>query len=942
MRLIPKRTKLQNTIWKSYTIWDLLVMAVFFAAVILIAMSNIPLKIKIAICLVWGVIGIVMFFPFNEDLLYKSFIRLVNFIFSNKVFKKLSDKKSTIDMLIPYRDIEEDGTIKYPGYLGAVIEIQSKNFGLLDSVEQDINIEDFALALKNIDPSRGCDLVKIDRPIILDEWEDELLRKIENTKEDDLIRKNILISRHMQISDLNTEKPLYRPFYYMVVYANNARDLNEITSNVEYCLEMAGLNPKILDDKKDVAIFLKYCNTRHFDEREIDSLDESEYLDWIKPEMIKIKSECYTIDDINAVNLAISDYPVEVGNAWGADLFNIDNTKVVMHIKGVEQGLAIKRIDKAVNELLSREDSLHKASEVLNQETHVQTMKELLVSLQNSNEHLYDVSLTVTGFANNKENIYQLKKSLRREIQNKGFKVNNLIHLQLDAIINSNISQQSSLKFLERGINSTSLAAVFPFVFSSIIEENGILIGYNNYPVIIDIWKRGDDYQNSNGMIVGTSGSGKSYFLKTALVNLYSDHCNIFILDPENEYNILCNNLGGDMIDAGTATHGMINPFHIYQILTEEGTDASPEVVYSSHLRTLESFFRIIFEGATSEVLETINNAVTLMYKKHEITEETDVSKFPADKFPIFEDLLAELKTQEKEEKSTVYKGNIQRAITYVVKFTKGGRYAALWNGKSTLETNSDFTVFNFQSLFSNKNHIVANAQMLLIFRFLEQEIINRREKNIFNKETEHTMIVADEAHLFIDPKFPIALEFFYQMTKRIRKYGGSFIPATQSISDWNATEELSSKTTAILKESQYNFILKLKPNGVEDLAELYRAGSGINDSEKRAIVKAKTGGMFFIGNDKQHSFFQVVASEYVESLFSTRNAEIDVFTRVLEEIEESQSEEEAEKVRFEETIQDNTKEKEDLRDFVCREFDNRSEDESEEKIMREIDQEER
>lgn len=885
MRLIPKKTKLQNTVWKSYTIWDLLVMAVFFAAVILIALSNMTIKARIGICVVWGLIGLVMFIPLGEELVYKSFVRLIKFIFSTKSFKKgVAGTKSTIDALIPYRDIEDDGTIKYPGYLGAVIEIQSKNFGLLDSVEQDINIEDFAMALKNIDPMKGCDLVKIDRPIILDDWEDDLMDKIDNTKEDDIIRKNILISRAMQIAELNTEKPLYRPFYYMVVYASNERDLKDIIDNVEYSLQSAGLNPRLLE-KKDVAIFLKYCNTRHFDEREIDKLDESEYLDWIKANEIKIKSEYYTIDNINAVNIAISDYPVEVGNAWGADLFNIDNTKVVMHIKGVEQGLAIKRIDKAVNELLSREDTLYKASEVLNQETHVETMRELLISLQNSNEYLYDVSFTITGFANNKENIYQLKKNLRKEVQNKGFKVNALVNLQLEALINSNISQQSSLKLVERGINSTSLAAVFPFVFSSIIEEKGLLLGYNNYPVIIDIWKRGDDYQNSNGMIVGTSGSGKSYFLKTLLVNLYSEKCNIFILDPENEYNILCHNLGGDMIDAGTAVKGMINPFHIYQILTEDGGEASPEIVYSSHLRTLESFFRIIFEGATSEVLETINNTVTVMYKKKGITEETDVSHFTADQFPTFEDLLEELKTQEKSEQKDIHQGNIQRAITYVYKFTKGGRYAALWNGYSTLETNSDFTVFNFQSLFSNKNNVVANAQMLLIFRFLEQEIINRREKNLLSLDDEHTIIIADEAHLFIDPKFPIALEFFYQMTKRIRKYAGSFIPATQSISDWNATEELSSKTTAILKESQYNFILKLKPNGAEDLVDLYRAGSGINDSEKRTIIKAKTGGMFFIGNDKQHSFFQVVASEYVESIFSSRNAKIDLFTEILDDI---------------------------------------------------------
>lgn len=878
MRLIPKNTKLKNTIWKNYTVLDFIGIAVFFAALILIGLSNIPIKVRVAICIIWGLIGAVLFIPFGEELIYKLVLRFIKFIFSKKKYEKDGKGNGTIDMLMPFLDITDEGRIKYYGYLGIVFEIKSKSFNLQDADEQDLNIEDFAMVLKNVDVQKGCDIVKIDRPVILDKWDEDLLEKI--SKEKDIVRKNLLIARELQISELN-DYSQYRPFYYLVCYANNEKDIDEIEDNIKHYLEMSGLEPKRLD-KKETAVFLKYCNSRHFNEREIEDIPENEYINWIKPNNIKMKGDSYCIDGINATTVAISDYPIEVPNAWGTDLFNFDNTKAVMHIRGVEQGIAIKRIDKAINELLSREESIYKASEVLDQQTHIDTMKELLVSLQNSNEQLYDVSFTITRYANENENIIRVKKSLIKDISNKGFRVNGLSNMQLEAFLNSNISAQSTLNIFERGINSESLASVFPFVFSSIIEEGGILLGYNDYPVLLDIWKRGDDFQNSNGMIVGTSGSGKSYFLKTLLVNSYSDNCNIFILDPENEYSILCQNLDGDMIDAGTATKGMINPFHIYQILTEDGEKASPEIVYSAHLRTLESFFKIIFDGVNSETLETINNTVTMMYKSKGISEDTDVSEFKPEQFPTFEDLLDILKTQEKNENSEIKRGLIQRAITYIYKFTKGGRYSALWNGYSTLETNSDFTVFNFQSLFSNKNNVVANAQMLLIFRFLEQEIINRRERNSTSGKVEHTIIVADEAHLFIDVHYPIALEFFYQMTKRIRKYGGAFIPATQSISDWNATDELSSKTTAILKESQYNFILKLKPNGVEDLADLYRSGSGINETEKRTIVKAKTGGMFFIGNEKQHSFFQVIASEFAEDMFSSRGADRTIFTKLL------------------------------------------------------------
>lgn len=875
MRIIPKKTKMENKIWKCYSIIDLIGIGIFLASIILIALSN--LKFKIPFAIIWAIFGVILFIPTGGDLLYRSFLQWIKYVFSKKTFndKKLKNGKVSIDMLVPYKDILDDGTIKYPGYFAKVIEISSKEFELLSEDEQDMNIEDFSEILRYLE-NMVADIVKIDRPIIFDKWEMELERKIE--VETNNTRKNILISRLMQIKALNGDEKIYRPFYYLVIYSNSIDKLDNILDNIKCSFEMAELEASILD-KKETAVFLKYCNTREFDEREIEEISEDKYLDWIKASEIQITNEGYKIDDIWASTMAIEDYPLEVGNAWGAEIFNIDNTKVVMHINQVDQTLAIKRIDKSVNELLSREDSLNKASEVMAHKTHIDTMSELLASLQNQNEVLFDVSFTVTTFAYKKENILKLKKNIKTQIANKGFKINTLRNRQLEALINSNISKASMLKKFERGINSSSLAAVFPFVFSSIIEDRGILLGYNNYPVILDIWKRGKNYQNSNGMVIGSAGSGKSYFLKTLLSHLYSDNVNIFILDPENEYNILCNNLNGEMIDVGGAIKGRINPFHIYKILSEDGREASSAVVYSSHLRTLESFFRIIFEGASSEVLETINNAVTKMYYEKGINEDIDINNLKPEDFPTFEDLLLTLKTQEKNIIDGIQKGNILRAITYVLKFTKGGRYSNLWNGESTLKTDNDFTVFNFQSLFSNKNNVVANAQMLLVFRYLEQEIINQREKNSSSNIKQRTVIVADEAHLFIDSKYPIALEFFYQMTKRIRKYDGAFIPATQSISDWNSTEELRNKTTAILKESQYNFIFKLKPSGVDDLIDLYRTGSGINNEEARYLVKAKTGNMFFIGNDKEHFKFTVLADSYIKEIFENKNADVEFFT---------------------------------------------------------------
>ena len=199
--------------------------------------------------------------------------------------------------------------------------------------------------------------------------------------------------------------------------------------------------------------------------------------------------------------------------------------------------------------------------------------------------------------------------------------------------------------------------------------------------------------------------------------------------------------------------------------------------MFGSHLKFLESFYKTVMPECDVDVLELINNATVEMYEARGINEYTDCSNYKPKDFPIFEDLYALINDRLAQEENILFRNNLLRAQMYLKKFASGGRYADIWNEPSTLLTTSDFVVFNFQSLFANKNQIVANAQMLLLFRFLEQQIINIREANNASGSVRHIMVFADEAHLFIDKNCPTAVNFFYQMNKRIRSITARLFP---------------------------------------------------------------------------------------------------------------------------------------------------------------------
>ena len=168
----------------------------------------------------------------------------------------------------------------------------------------------------------------------------------------------------------------------------------------------------------------------------------------------------------------------------------------------------------------------------------------------------------------------------------------------------------------------------------------------------------------------------------------------------------------------------------------------------------------------------------------------------------------------------------------------------------------------------------IANAQMLLVMKWLDNEIIKNKEFNAKYGTKRKIIVVIDEAHVFIDTKYPIALDFMFQLAKRIRKYNGMQIVITQNIKDFVGSPEIARKSTAIINACQYSMIFALSPNDMDDLCTLYEKAGGINETEQQDIVNNNRGSAFMITGPLSGANASIVASEYVKSLFGEGNKE--------------------------------------------------------------------
>lgn len=894
MRIIPKKTKVSMEFFKGIEIPDVLVGTVGISIVISVLFSNLPYRMGIAL-------GIAVLFgasiiPIDGDKGYRLIYNVLKYLARYRVFKEEPVKKGepTIKDITPFTGI--DGSfIEYGGeYYGIVVSIPDIEFKFYTEARQNQMIDHvFGSVLRTISGSESASLIKIDRPILYDSYleaEDHKLAELKEAyingllnEEELTTRVGIIQDRKEQIRFLNDRDKVYAPFYYLAFFHRDKEMLLSQARNMVNTMSVDNWNCKILSEK-ELVVFLKYNYTLFFDEREVYQLTKDQYMDWILPKQIKINSRTVQYDNIVTHNFRVTDYPTLVGNAWGANLFSKPDTKVVMKMQMVDQYKGIRQIDRAIDELREQSNSTGKTSKLMELQTHVDTLVEVLAMLQSDNETLLDVNIFVTAYdyelseqmlkpgkKKTSNSIASMKKQVKRSLSEENFKSSDNYMQQFEAYVSTQVSGCDAYKHYSRGIHSTSVAAVFPFVNKNICDPNGVCIGKNRgKPVFIDFFVRDKERVNSNMVVIGKSGSGKSYATKTILANLAADNSKVFILDPENEYYGLAKNMNGKVIDVGSATQGRLNPFHIITSLSddEEETDTI-NTSFSTHLQFLEEFYRQILPGIESDALEYLNNITVRMYEAKGIDAETDLSKLSAEDYPIFDDLYDKILNDYQMSSSEYGKENLRVLLNYISKFATGGRNSLLWNGPSSISTDENFIVFNFQSLLANKNNTIANAQMLLVLKWLDNEVIKNRDYNIRYGASRKIIVVIDEAHVFIDSKFPIALDFMYQLAKRIRKYNGMQIIITQNIADFVGTEELVRKSSAIINACQYSFIFSLAPNDMHDLCKLYEKAGAINESEQEEIVNNGRGHAFVVTSPSNRTGIEIVASKDMEQLFT-------------------------------------------------------------------------
>ena len=899
IRYIPGKTRVKTEFLRGISFGDIILAIVCLIFAIVIIASNLfkigGVDYRWYALFAWIGVSVVLYLPIDDGLrLWSSITLIIRFSAFSKKYIKSGKKRGykPMEMLTPFFKIDMGKFIDFGSYAGMVLEIHPLALDLMQEKAQDAIILTFSKALKRISQYQRACIIKNVKPMRFDVFlknDDHKYELLNELYEQGQYSSNEMDSRSLifreRVDVLNNaikSEPILQNHFYFVLFGEDRSSLEETAIGIMNDLGTGQytISSSILKEN-DLISFLKSNYQTIYSEQDIENLAPSQYNNWIMPNKVEFKVARVEMDKRPYKQMVISNYPLEVGNGWAYPIFNQEGTRVIMNIMPVDKDKGEKAIDRAVMEKEAKLERTYRSSELIEKEADIQSLQNLLRDLKTNNEQLYDISIHLRVEEQN-------RKEVRNVLKQYGFKYSDLFGRQVDAFVSSSVNRIDTLNHFYRSMPSTTIAASFPMVDSIMQDPAGFCIGTSTssgYPVFIDFFTRDSRAGriNSNMMVIGKSGSGKSYATKCILTNLAADRTKMFILDPEQEYDVMTYNLGGKVIDVGTNSSGILNPFHIMASLEDldNATEGQDEVddenidelvkkgsnkTFFTHLQFLEQFFRAILEGISSDAFETLNTLVVELYNKKGINQFTNIADLKAEDYPIFDDLFALIKEKLKTVKDAYYRQNLLILETYIQKFATGGRNSDLWNGPTSILTDENLITFNFQTLFASKNNKLANAQMLLVFKYLNNEIINNKKFNADyyaktgNDIKRQVVIAVDEAHMFIDPDSPVALNFMAEMAKRIRKYQGMQIVITQNIKDFLGTPEIQRRSAAIINACQYSLILQLAPNDMADLLELYKSAGGINETEQEGIVTAPRGRAFFITSPMDRSFIDITA----------------------------------------------------------------------------------
>lgn len=568
--------------------------------------------------------------------------------------------------------------------------------------------------------------------------------------------------------------------------------------------------------------------------------------DFIAPSSLELESGHYRLGTKYARTFYVYGYPRQIYTGWLSPIINIDEVMdLSMFVYPVESQVVLDNLKKKVSQLEASIQINAEKGRVRDVATQaaIQDAEELRDKLQVGEERFFRFGLYFTLYANSLDELDFVEHKIE-SILGQQLVYSKPASAQMEQGLNSTMPQFTDQLQIRRNMNTGAISTSFPFTSADLTQDSGILYGinmHNNGLVIFDRFT----LENANMVVFAKSGAGKSFTVKLEALRSLMLGTDVLIIDPENEYQRMCEAVGGAYVRLSLNSQTRINPFDLPHVVDSEEADNA----LRSNLITLHGLLRLMMGGAQAQMAAQRGNvvmpaltpveeadldqALIETYAKAGITNDPLTHNSPP---PTINDLYETLLHMQ---------GTGPQLAQRLRKYTTG-TFAGIFSQQSNVNINNSLVVFNIRDLEDELRPVA----MYIVLNF------------IWNKtkaDQKRRMLIVDEAWQLM--RYEDSANFLFSLAKRARKYYLGLTTISQDVEDF-----MSSKMgRAVVANASLQILLKQSTSAVDVLADTFK----LTSEERKRLSQFPVGqGLLFAGQNHVH--IQVVASPTETQLITT------------------------------------------------------------------------
>lgn len=554
-------------------------------------------------------------------------------------------------------------------------------------------------------------------------------------------------------------------------------------------------------------------------------------------------------------------YPQKVKAEWLSDITNIPSAIVSISWRPVDNAALISAISRSVVQQRGFADSAKDPLSRQRAEKAADDGEQIMMQIDREGETVGLMSVSVMPVARDEKTFQKVCRRAESVLSVLKCKMRVIPNLQKESFMHVAPSFPANRKIesiLQKVVPISTFVGGFPFASSGFNDGEGYYFAQdtNGGLVIVDTWRRGGDRTNSNFVIMGNSGVGKSTAIKHIILSEFMKGTKILVIDPESEYREMCFNLNGDWINAAGGSAGMINPLQVRPSPHDE--EQETDCLYRDegyglndlalHMKNLEIFFSLYIPSITDMQRAVLKKCLIELYRQFGIVWETDISVLKPEEFPVFSDLYRLVREKAERGKN----GQVYADLVLLLYDLAEGADSFIWNGVSSItdgrmgdNRNGSITVLDTNALQETGDHI-KRTQYFNILTWCWEQISRDRQERV--------LLICDEAYLMIDRFVPQSLVYLRNVMKRARKYEGALAIISHSIVDF-LSSSIKQYGQALLDIPCYKVLMGTDGKNLKETAELY----DLTEAEQELLLARKRGhALFMVGSKRLHINFEI------------------------------------------------------------------------------------